>query len=197
MQNLPNKYEALSPAGLPQPLPTPTMTWSDLSMDFIMGLPKLQGYDTIMVAVDRLSTYAQFIPLTHPFTAKEVAKVFIKEVVRLHGFPASITSDRDRVFLSSFWSELFKLFGTQLKYSSTYHPQTDGQTDVVNRCLETYLRCFTSRKPKQWHKWLNWAEFCSIQLIMHLPRPLHLRFCMGEIPRCWLEEILAQLPIQK
>jgi len=128
-------------------------------MDFIEGLPISNGHFVIMVVVDHLSKYAHFIPLKHPFTTASVAKTFVANVVRLHGIPTSIVSDRDKVFISSFWQTLFQLQGTQLCMSSSYHPQTDGHTEVINRVLEQYLRCFASLQPKTWMVWIPWAEF--------------------------------------
>ncbi|XP_017425527.2 transposon Ty3-G Gag-Pol polyprotein [Vigna angularis] len=154
-----HKYLASSPQGLLQPLPIPNAIWEELSMDFVVRLPKSQGYDAILVVVDRLSKYAHFIPLKHPYSARTVAEIFLREVVRLHGIPKSIVTDRDPLFLSMFWNELFKGQGTQLKMSTAYHPETDGQTEVVNRVLEGYLRCFCSEQPKGWMTVLSWAEF--------------------------------------
>lgn len=153
------KAATTHPAGLLQPLPIPNQIWDELSMDFIGGLLKSQGLDTILVVVDRLTKYAHFVALKHPFTAVSITAIFVKEVVRLHVFPSSIVSDRDKVFMSMFWRELFRLQGTRLLRSTVYHQQTNGQTEIVNKAVEMYLRCFIQGKPKTWSRWLPWAEF--------------------------------------
>lgn len=114
----------------------------------------------VLVVVDQFSKYSHFIPLSHPFTALTVAKSSLHNVYRLHGLPTSIVSDRDRVFTSRFWQELFRLTGVTLKMSSTYHPQTDGQTERVNQCVETFLHCFVSASPAKWVDWIYLAEYC-------------------------------------
>ncbi|WVZ58022.1 LOW QUALITY PROTEIN: hypothetical protein U9M48_008336 [Paspalum notatum var. saurae] len=103
--------------------------------------------------------YAHFIKLAHPFTTRKVAKLFLDNVYRLHGMPMAIVSNRDRVFTSHLWQELFKQAGTTLRMSSAYHPQSDGQTERVNRSVETFLRCFGHACPVRWSDWISQAEY--------------------------------------
>ncbi|XP_035823161.1 uncharacterized protein [Zea mays] len=138
--------------GLLQPLPVPSSLWQIISMDFIEALPSSHSYTCILVVVDLFSKYANFLPLKHPFTALTVARLFHDQVYKHHGLPHSIVSDRDKVFLSNLWKELFRLADVQLRMSSAYHPQSDGQTERVNQCLETFLRCFVHACPHQWSK---------------------------------------------
>ena len=127
-------------------------------MNFIEGLPKSEGKDVVMVIVDRFTKFEHFLSFSHPFTAREVAKTFLDRVASFHGIPKTIISDRDKVFASSFWQELFKKLGVGLCMSTVYHPQTDGQTERVNQCLEMYLRCMCFSHPKSWNKWLPLAQ---------------------------------------
>ncbi|MCH88698.1 hypothetical protein A2U01_0009589, partial [Trifolium medium] len=154
-----NKYSTQPPYGLLQPLPLPQQVWEDISMDFITHLPPTHNRSCIWVVVDRLTKFAHFIALPASFTAASLAPIFITEIYRLHGAPKTIVSDRDRVFVSQFWRALFHHLGTSLAFSSSYHPQSDGQTEVLNRCLETYLRCFVSDEPQLWLRFLALAEF--------------------------------------
>jgi hypothetical protein len=135
-----SKPEHVHTPGLLQPLLIPVEAWSSIGIYFITGLPKSDGKEVIMVVVDRLMKFAHFIALSHPYSATTVAHFFIDHICCLHGLPSSIVSDRDPVFTSKFWKVLISIIGIRLNLSTTYHPQTDGQTERGNQCLETYLR---------------------------------------------------------
>lgn len=182
------KYESLSPAGLLQPLPVPDQVWTKMSMDFIDGLPRSENHTSIMVVVDRLSKSANMIALSHPYTAKSVASLFITNIVKLHGIPNSIVSDRDPVFISSFWRELWRLSGTKLRMSSAYHPQTE----VVNRWLEQYLRCFVHQRPKQRSSLLPWAEYWYNTTYHASTGTTPFKAVYGRDPRLYLAMNVAQ-----
>jgi hypothetical protein len=155
-----NKPVQKKQAGLLQPLPVPAQRWEDISMDFIVNLPKTpRGFDAILVIVDRLSKAAHFIPTTTKVTAPETANLFIREIFRLHGLPRSIVCDRDPRFTSMFWKALFKKLGVRILHSTAYHPQTDGQTERVNRILIQTLRPYVNYPQNDWDLYLPFAEF--------------------------------------
>lgn len=132
-----NKSEHIPYPGLLAPLPIPDTAWTHVSMDFVEGLPSSESKNVILVVVDRFSKYAHFLALSHPYTAQDVVKLYMDNIFKLHGLPKVIVTDRDPIFTSSIWQSMFKSLRVELHLSSAYHPQTDGQTERVNQCLET------------------------------------------------------------
>jgi hypothetical protein len=129
-------------------------------MDFVEGFLRVNGKSVVLTVVDRFSKYAHFVPLGHPYTATSVAKIFFDAIVCLHCLPESIVSDRDPVFTCKFWTELLSLSGVKLQLSTAFHPQSDGQSEAMNKIITMYLHCLIGDHPRQWLKWLHWAEYC-------------------------------------
>ncbi|WMV14796.1 hypothetical protein MTR67_008181 [Solanum verrucosum] len=187
-----SKYDSSAYPGLLQPLKIPSTAWSSISMDFIDGLPKSKGKSTILVVVDRLTKYGHFLAISHPYTAASVAQLFLDQVYKLHGMPENIISDRDPIFMSKVWQDLFSMQGVTLSTSTAYHPQTDGQTEVLNRTVETFLRCFCCDSQKNWASYLSLAEWwynttfhsaiqtTPYEALYGRPPPIHIPYVPGE-----------------
>ncbi|KAF1325083.1 Pol protein, partial [Globisporangium splendens] len=142
------------------PLPIPQDCWKSVSMDFVFGFLEDKTRNTgVVVFVDRLSKMVHVAPVRKHVTAQETACLFLEHVFRYHGLPESIVSDRDPRFTAAFWRELFRLLGTDLAMSSADHPETDGQTERVNRVVEDILRSIAVDHPRDWSRWLPYAEF--------------------------------------
>ena len=147
-----NKHSTHAPYGHIQFALIPSEPWEDITMDFITKLPKSkhpvtkQLYDSIFVIVDKLTKYAEFIPFREDYTTKDLAFILLDRLIRYHGIPKSIISDRDKLLKSKYWETLLSLLGTKRKLSTSYHPQTDRQTERINQVLETYLRHYVNNR---------------------------------------------------
>jgi transposase InsO family protein len=138
----------------------PEWKWEEIAMDFIMGLPRTQpGYDSIWVIMDRLTKLAHFIPVKTTNSRPQLTELYMSRIVCLHRVPKKIVSDRSTQFTLKFWERLHEILDTQLRFSSAYHPQTDGQTERVNQVLEDMLRACALQYGRSWDKSLPYAEF--------------------------------------
>ncbi|WVZ49151.1 hypothetical protein U9M48_000528 [Paspalum notatum var. saurae] len=138
----------------------PEWKWEEISMDFIVGLPRTQkGYNSIRVVVDRLTKVAHFIPVNTTYSGARLAELYISRIVCLHGVPKRIISDRGSQFTSRFWEQLHDSLDSKLRFSTAYHPQTDGQTERTNQILEDMLRACAIQYGTSWDKSLPYAEF--------------------------------------
>jgi len=185
------KTEHQKPGGLLQPLPFPIWKWERITMDFMVGLPRTQRHqDAIWVIVDRLTKAAHFLAIKTTFNAEQLAELYIKEIVRLHGVPLSIVSDRDTKLASKFWQGFQSAMGTQLNLSTAFHPQTDGQSERTIQTLEDMLRACAIEYTKSWDRNLPLVEFAcnnsyhsSIDMAPY--EALYGRQC--RTPVCWDE----------
>ena len=185
------KAEHQKPGGLLQSLPIPEWKWECISMDFVCGLPRTRlGHDAVWVIVDRLTKSAHFLPIKMTYSLERLARLYIDEIVRLHGVPVDIVSDRDSRFLSRCWRSLQEGLGTKLSFSTAYHPQSDGQTERTIQTLEDLLRAYVVDWSSEWNRDLSLIEFTynnsfhsSIQMAPY--EALYGRRC--RTPLCWEE----------
>jgi len=165
----------------------PEKPWTHISADFITKLPIAQGYDSILVVVDKLTKMVHFIPTTEKTSAEGLARLFRDNVWKLHGLPKSIVSDRGLQFIAGIIWELNRMLGIKSKLSTAFHPQTNGQTERVNQELEQYLRMFIDHRQEQWPDWLGTAEFAYNNKMYSSTKVLPFKANYGQDPRMGFE----------
>jgi transposase InsO family protein len=155
------KISRHTPYGILNPLPVPEHLWQDISMDFVTGLPISDGHDVIWVVIDQLTKMRHLVPCSTTVDAKELANLFIMNIFHLHGLPNSIISDRGPQFASRFWKYLCNSLHIEPCLSTTFHPETDGQTECINLVMEQYLRAYVNYQQDNWAQYLPLAKFAA------------------------------------
>jgi len=182
-----NKNQTQPPAGKLMPNSISEKAWSHISADFITKLSLVQGYDAILVVVDRFTKMGHFIPITERTSAEGLAHLFRDNVWKLHGLPDSIISDRGPQFAASIMKELNCMLEIETKLSMAFHPQTDGQTERMNQELEQYLQMFIDHQQEQWPEWLGTAEFAYNNKVHAGTKVLPFKANSGQDPRMGFE----------
>ena len=185
------KAEHQVPTGLLNPLPIPQWKWDNITMDFVSGFPLTQQkHGSVWVIVDNLTKLTQFIPVKMDYSMDRLAELYVEEIIRLHGVPSYIVSDRDPRFTSRFWNELQSTLGTKLKFNTAFHPQTDGQSKRLIQVLEDMLRGCVMEFLGSWDRYIPLMEFAynnSFQSSIGMApyEALYDRKC--RTPVCWME----------
>jgi len=180
--------------GLLKPLEIPSAPWESIATDFITGLPLSNGWDSIQTVVDRFSKMVHFIPTTKDVTAQETANLFLTHIMRLHGLPRRIVSDRDPKFTSDFWESLFAKLETKLAMSTADHPQSDGQSERANGVIIRMLKTFCFEKPTEWSSFLPVLEFAINSQPSASTKVSPFECCYGWRPRMPLDLLSPGLP---
>ncbi len=178
-------------AGLLQPLSIPQGPWESVSMDFMVSLPPSKGFDAIMVMVDRFSKMVHFIPIKDEATAQETGRLFFSHIFKHHGLPKDIVADRNPKFTSKFWRALWKRMGSELKMSTSFRPQTDGQTERVNLVIQQFLRNYVAADQQDWVNHLELAEFCYNNLAHSATESTPFQMVTGKsliVPMTWASQ---------
>ena len=154
-----SKGTTQKPAGKLHQLPVPTKPWDSIGMDFVGPFPESKGYNYLWVIICRMISMVHLVPVTINVTASELSWKYLREIVRLHGLPSSIVSDRDSKFTSRWWKELQRILGTKLLMSTSFHPQTDGQSERAIRNVTQILRTLVQPDQKDWVEKIDMVEF--------------------------------------
>ena len=186
------KHNRGAGVGFLQPLEIPINPFDDISLDLITGLPTSQDKDAILVVVDKLTKYAHFIATTTEVTAIEVANLLFKRIIKHFGLPSRLIGDRDPRWTSAVWKALAQLFGTRLALSTSKHPQTDGQTEVMNQHLETMLRAYIQADQKDWALWLDVLQFAYNNAVHSSHHSTPAKLLMGYKPKSPLDFLLEK-----
>ena len=144
-----------APVGMLQPIPIPSQPFEVVTMDFIPELPECEGYDNVLVIMDKLTKYAIFIPTTTVITERETAELYFQHVISQYGIPRQIISDRDTRWRGDFWKEICDKMGMKRALTTAYHPQADGQTEIMNQTLKILLQAYVGPNRDNWVSSLN------------------------------------------